>query len=308
MDLDRARGFLAGHARLLDRRRFEVATTGTVGARTALLQALAGYRNEDGGYGSGLEPDLRCPESQPGGALHALEATAEAGRKGPHTKELLDWLHRTTLPDGGLPFALPMADPTACAPFWIDADPTESSLQITAIVAAHAQRVAVTDPAVANHPWPTIATRYCFDRIARLDDVPFAYVLSFVLQLLDSTHDTHPEAPALLRLVARFVPRDGVLRMDDGEAIRPLDYAPLPGRPVRRILDPAAVRADLARLAAGQQPDGGWSVDFPSYSPMAAPEWRGYATVHAVRTLLANWPRPGPGQPRKTSPCGSLQC
>ena len=48
------------------------------------------------------------------------------------------------------------------------------------------------------------------------------------------------------------------------------------------------MRADLARLAAGQRPDGGWTVDFPSYSPIVALEWRGYTIVAAVRTLRAN--------------------
>ena len=46
-----------------------------------------------------------------------------------------DWLDGVSLPDGGLPFALPIPDPAACAPFWVSADPGVSSLQITAAVA-----------------------------------------------------------------------------------------------------------------------------------------------------------------------------
>ena len=37
-----------------------------------------------------------------------------------------------------------------------------------------------------------------------------------------------------------------------------------------------------------QQADGGWAVDFDSYSEAAALEWRGYATVAAVTILCAN--------------------
>ena len=44
-----------------------------------MLAAVEAYRNPDGGYGWGLEPDLRSRTSQPGGALHALEAFADAG-------------------------------------------------------------------------------------------------------------------------------------------------------------------------------------------------------------------------------------
>jgi hypothetical protein len=37
-----------------------------------------------------------------------------------------------------------------------------------------------------------------------------------------------------------------------------------------------------------RQDDGGWPVDFESYSPAAALEWRGYATVQAVSILHRN--------------------
>jgi hypothetical protein len=70
--------------------------------------------------------------------------------------------------------------------------------------------------------------------------------------------------------------------------MRPLDFAPLPGRPARQLFDDAVIAADLRRLAAGQQDDGGWTVDFDSYSPAAALEWRGYATVAALTILHAN--------------------
>lgn len=62
---------MTAHARVFDRRRFEATTTGGDPASEAVVQALDAYRNPDGSYGWGLEPDLRAPESQPPGALHA---------------------------------------------------------------------------------------------------------------------------------------------------------------------------------------------------------------------------------------------
>src|SRR5690606_16920125 len=92
--LNRARAFMTSHARILDRHRFEVVTTDSEADRQAIIHGLNAYRNLDGGYGWGLEPDLRAPESQPGGALHAFEALAIAGPMiSPYTRELLDWLH-----------------------------------------------------------------------------------------------------------------------------------------------------------------------------------------------------------------------
>jgi hypothetical protein len=288
MDLSAARSFMAAHARALDRRRFELIDPEADGNPDAVLAAVDGYRNPDGGYGWGLEPDLRSRESQPGGALHAFEAMADAGVATPRAAELCDWCLSATLPDGGLPFALPLDDDTGVAPFWANANPAQSSLQITAYVAAAAHRVARHDPAVAGHEWLSTATRYCLETIGVLTERPFAIALNSALQLADAVEDDHPEAAAKLNT---FVPADGVVPVVGGkpdEAMRPLDLAPRPDSAARAVIDPEAVARDLERLAAEQQADGGWVVDFGSFSPQAELEWRGYATVMAVQVLAAN--------------------
>jgi hypothetical protein len=285
-----ARGFMAGHARLLDRRRFELLFEGADAER--VLAALSAYRNADGGYGHGLEPDLRAPESQPAAAFHAFEILADvAPVTTPDAVELCDWLDAVSLPDEGLPFALPIEDPRGSAPFWAQADPRSFSLQITAIVAAHANRVAAHDPGVAGHPWLARATSCCLAAIEALEVAPAAYELAFAVRFLDAVHDRDGNAPRLLERLGEYVPRDGRLRVTGGladEALRPVDLAPEPDRPARALLDEAAVAADLERLAAEQDEDGGWSVDFQSYSPAAALEWRGYATVRALSILRDN--------------------
>jgi hypothetical protein len=290
VDLDAARSFMAGHARILDRRRFELLFGGA--DADGALAALRAYRNPDGGYGHGLEPDLRAPESQPGAALHAFEVLAEvAPVTTSEAAELCDWLDAIALPGGGLPFALPVADPSACAPLWAEVDPHAFSLQITAIVTANAHRVAVHDPAVAAHPWLARATSYCLAAIDALEDAPGAYELAFALRLIDAVHDQNAAAPPLLARLGEYVPEDGRLPVMGGvpdETLRPLDLAPEPGRPTRTILDDAPIKADLERLASEQEEDGGWSVDFQNYSPAAALEWRGYATVRALSVLRAN--------------------
>src|SRR5262245_37231523 len=130
IDLAAASDFMASNGRALDRRRFEYLFG--EGRPEAVLAAVDAYRNRDGGYGWGLEPDLRAVESQPGGALHALEAFAElAPIAAAQAADLCDWLAAVSRPDGGLPFELPISNQTACAPFWAAADATVSSLHIT---------------------------------------------------------------------------------------------------------------------------------------------------------------------------------
>jgi hypothetical protein len=56
----------------------------------------------------------------------------------------------------------------------------------------------------------------------------------------------------------------------------------------QRRTAPDSDAADLDRLEQAQCSDGGWPVDFTSYSAAASLEWRGHATVRAVEVLRAN--------------------
>lgn len=290
VDLSAAADFMAGHARVLDRRRHQLLMGEA--DRTAVLAALDGYRNADGGYGWGLEPDLRSPESQPGAALHAFEVLEDiAPATAPQAAALCDWLDSVTLPDGGVPFALPLTTAAGTAPWWDGADPKASALQITSVTAAAAWRVAAHDPAVAGHPWLERATRYCLDAIEGIDQPPFAYVLAFAVRFLDAVHDRHPEAATLLRRLGTYIPADGRVRVLGGtedESLHPLDFAPAPGRPARDLFDPAVISADLDRLTALQQDDGGWIVDYAPISPAGSLDWRGHVTVRAIQILRLN--------------------
>ncbi len=67
----------------------------------------------------------------------------------------------------------------------------------------------------------------------------------------------------------------------EGEALRPLDFAPRPGA-ARRLFTDEQVASELRRLGEEQRPDGGWTVEFVSVSPAATLEWRAYTTVAAV--------------------------
>ncbi len=290
VDLAAAQAFLDTHARILDRHRY--ALLQGHGDPGRVLAALSAYRNPDGGYGWGLEPDLRAPESQPAAAGHAFEVFAEiAPEVSPDAAGLCDWLATITLADGGLPFVAPMSTTAGVAPWFAGGDSTVSSLQITAFTTAAAHRVAAHDPAVASHPWLGRATAYCLEAIAALDGTPFAYVLAFSIRLLEQLHDRVPEARALMGVLAAHVPVDGrvpVAGGADGETLRPLDVAPDPEGPARALLEATAVAADLDRLAAGQQSDGGWTVDYLPISSAGSMEWRGYATVGAIASLRRN--------------------
>ena len=290
IDLGKASQFMRMHARVLDRRRFELLFAD--GSAEAALTALIAYRNPDGGFGYGLEPDLRSATSQPGGALHAFEVLADVA---PETSEmavrLCDWADSVSFEDGSLPLAFAMDDGAGSAPFWANADESEPSLWMTSAVCGPAHRVADHDPAVAEHPWLTKATEYCLTQTVALDEQPFAIALRFILQFLDASHDHSPVSAKELARLGAMLPKSGTLPVpggSEGEELSPLEISPIPNRPLRDQFSPEAITADLDRIERGQQEDGGWKVDFASYSPQATLEWRGYMTIWALTVLRAN--------------------
>jgi hypothetical protein len=254
-DLAAATDFMAGHARTLDRRRFDVLLGNDEPGR--IVDAVAAYANADGGYGRGLEPDLRSPDSQPGGALHAFEAWADAApAAAPAAKALCDWLASVSLAGGALPFALPLRVAAGSAPFWVHADHDAPSRQITAIVVAAAHRAARHDPVIARHPWLEAATDWCVAQVEALEGPPPPMALAFAVQALDAAR-----AEAAVERLRAFVPADGLLHVAGGAAdeyMRPLDFAPFPGGPARSLFGEARMaRArdrERGRAAARQRP------------------------------------------------------
>ncbi len=101
MPIDRAAAeqFIWASARLLDRHRYAMLFAGA--PAEPVVEALSGYRNADGGFGHGLEPDLRCPSSQPAPTLYALEILNEAGAAtATMVRGARGWLASIAAPDG----------------------------------------------------------------------------------------------------------------------------------------------------------------------------------------------------------------
>lgn len=277
-DLAAAAQFTAAHARLIERRRF--ACLEEDGSVDAVLRALVAYRNDDGGIGH-LEPDIRTPASQPACALYAFDILHEVGASDtPLATGALDWLQTITGADGGVPFVLASAKGWPHAPWYQPQDDPGSSLLMTAGLAAGAHRLGL------DHPWLGPATEYCWERAGEIAEGD-AYTLRFGVDFLDAAPD-RARAEEVLAGVADRIPADGLVPVGaGGEVLRPLDLAPWPEHAARRLYDDAVIERELDRLAAEQRDDGGWTVDFEAWNPVVGWEWRGIATVAALRTLRA---------------------
>jgi hypothetical protein len=290
-DLDQARDYMDANARLLDRHRFELLVDD--GDPDAVLATLASYANPDGGFGWGLHPDLRTRTSQPVAAIHAFETLEEVtAATSPLAAGLCDWLQEASLDDGALPFAVSFSDAAAAStPMWAETDTTSPSLLITAAVCSPAHRIADRYPEVADHPWLAGATEYCMEQIGQMREAGMAITFKFALHLLEAMHDHDDRAAAELERLGAMLPPAATMEVPggaEGESMRPLDFSPEPGGPLREYIGAETIETALDALDAEQGPDGNWDVDFSVYSPAAVLEWRGDATVRAVKVLQAN--------------------
>jgi hypothetical protein len=281
-DVEAAARFLAANARVLDRRRFERLFQG--GDARPVRDAVAAFRNPDGGFGHALEPDGRMPASQPAAVQMALRTLDEADA---WDEELVagacEWLAANAAAEGGVTFVEPTVEGWPRAPWWEPEDGRPASLTTSGEIAAllHARRV--------EHRWLDGATAMLWRRIDELDD-PGPYAFRGVLKFLQHVPDRARAEQAVERVGRLLVEWDNVA-LDpeaEGEVHTPLDFAPYPDSIGRRLFDDATIEAHLDHLAAGQADDGGWTFNWLAWSPVAASEWRGSRTVEALRTLRAN--------------------
>ena len=277
-DLDLAHHFLAAHGRVLDLRRFERLFLG--GDAAPVRAAVAAYRNADGGFGQALEPDGRTPHSQPAATEQALKILDQADAWDDELAAgACDQLQATAPPEGGAVFVAPSVEGWPHAPWWQPA-PGASLISTGQLLGTlHARRV--------DHPWVESATELMWTLVDALDD-PGAYDLYGALRFLDHVPDRDRAEATLARVEPAL---RSVVTLDPeapGEIHGPLEFAPRPDSLARSLFSDDEVAPQLDHLAAGQQADGGWTFNFPAWSPAQEADWRGAVTVDALDTLRRN--------------------
>lgn len=279
--LDRAEDFLHRSGRLLERRLFAAEFRG--GRPDGVVEALGPYQNPDGGFGWGLEPDKRTPASQPVDlqvALEALVAVDAAPRA--MLSAAAAWLAASLTGDGGLPNGLPSANAYPHAFWWESPEAPDANLNPTAAVVGLLWRLRVEHPAVSR------AADWCWTALEATTSTEF-HELMPIIAFLQHAPDRRRADRAMAGVVER-VSAPGVVELDPdagGYVHKPLEFAPSPAAPLRRLFDQAVIDRHLDALAARQQDDGGWPLSWETVGPGAAMEARGMVTLGALRTLRA---------------------
>ncbi|MFE1880062.1 hypothetical protein [Streptomyces diastatochromogenes] len=302
--LFRAEQFVWLTARVLEQRLFAYHFLN--GAADPVEAALDAYRNEDGGYGHALEPDLRGPVSQPlhtGHALRVLDAVGRCG--GQRVERVCRYLTSVSTADGALPAIHPSQRGYPVAPFVpvVDAPPPASktlgrgdphgSLLATGPVVGLLHRNEVW------HAWLFRATDFCWQAVESLEK-SHPYEVEAAVAFLDSAPD-RPRAEAAADRLGRLVREQRLAALDPdrldacpvasgyapGEHHFPHDFAKSPHSLARAWFTDEEMARSLDFLAAEQQEDGGWPVRWRHWAPAPTLEARPTVTIEALRTLRA---------------------
>jgi len=278
IDRAAAETFVWSAARLVDRHRYAMLFLG--GRPEPVAAALSGYQNEDGGFGHALEPDVRCPQSEPAATMSGLELLHEAGKLDSDMGSAARaWVASIADPDGGVPQALPGFERYPHAPWWSAAPGSMLTFGIAGVLLAGG---------VTGDAWLERASEWCWRAIDDVEE-PSGYWLKFACAFLDAVADDGRARAALARLrhlidPASFAPAGGA----EGERLRPLDISPRPGSRSRELFTDAEIGAHLDEVEREQQEDGGWMFDWAAWSPAQTAAWRGIVTIRALSWLRDN--------------------
>lgn len=273
IDLQQARAFVYREARVLEQRLFAALFEGA--SPDGVAAAVAAYANDDGGLGYGLEPDARCPQSQPLFVEFGLEALAAVGAA---PAELLrgccDFLASVADERGAVPILVPGFEDYPHANHWDTADLRPSFQRVFGVAASlHELRF--------DHPWLDRVTPQCLEELDRRLPTD-AHLIHDALRLLEALGDADRsrQVAAAIR-GAEYYKRDAA---STEYGLSPMQIAPTPSR-ARELFGAGELDAHLDALEAEQQSDGGWPLTWEPPTDASRLEWRGSRTVEALRIL-----------------------
>ena len=281
-DFDAAAEFMAGHARVLDRRVFQRLFQG--GAPEPVRDAVAAYRNDDGGFGHALEPDLRARGQPASGRRDGAARSWTPPARGTSTScaaPSTGW-SRIAPAEGGATFVLPTLSQGPHAPWWAPAEGNPVSLIQTGQIAG------VLYARGFNHPWRDAATEVNVarhrpaHRAERLRDVRRPGIPPARPRPLPRRERVAANRPVC------FAPSSRSTRTPRARPTPPWTSPRSPTRSPASLFDDATIEAHLDHLAGAQLGDGGWMFNWPAWSPAAEADWRGFLTVDSLRVLRAN--------------------
>jgi len=290
--LKASRRFLQAEGRPLEKARYDYAFGDA--SSDAVLEALAGYQNEDGGFGRALEPDLRAPESSvlcTSVAFQILDSLDTAPDHSMVSRGIDFLLVHLDQEQHGWRIIPETADSSPRAPWWYQAERKvsfeEFSLNPTAEILGYLYD---SQQQVATETLSFVSDRV-LSQLKSIDEIEMHDLLC-CLRLLKAPSLPDDYRHQVAGRVRELI--DGIVACDPdswkGYGLRPLQVAEAPQSPFIKGLE-QAVDANLDYKISTQNTDGSWTPNwswddaYPNEWAKAKSEWAGIITVEKLLTL-----------------------
>lgn len=295
--LDKAKNYLYTNGRPLDQRRFEYHFEG--GSQAAVLEAIAAFQNEDGGFGRALEPDLRTEASSVIATSTAFGIMREVGisaRKSAVQLGIQYLLDSFNAEKGVWPIVPPEVENAPHAWWWSYEDSPKNFdnflVNPRAAIAGHMQHFCK----LVRPDFLKMVKSAVMEQLDKFSDSIALHDFDCYLGLAEADNLAQDEKQKIVEKLAQLLPNSLELERSKwraGEVFKPLVAAPMPGSALSGEIDETLIQENLDIEIESQLEDGSWQLGW-DWSPIdqaawnaAERDWKGSIIVSKLRTFEA---------------------
>lgn len=287
----RAKAYIFEHGRKVDQARFAYYFEN--GSADAVIEALAQYQNEDGGFGHGIEPDARTPASTAVASytafdiLRAVDAPAHA----PVVQNGILWFIQTYDHDRHRWEIVPPEVDQSPRAFWWEYAGTEEgfggfAINPRACILGHLYHYRALVPSELLEG----VSQALLDHLSRVDNELQMFDVVCLRGLVEANNvpdEVRNPVKQTLRRAAKVA-----LALNPAQwgemTFTPLTAAPTPDSVLHDLIADDVIDENLDYLIEHQQDDGTWLVPW-SWEALDAEAWaqahKDWKSIHAVENL-----------------------
>ena len=257
----KARDFILTNARMIERRLFQFHFENDT--PQGVYHAVYAYRNSDGGFGHGMEPDTASPESQPLFSVMALETLDEVGylTKDILLKDFMPYFESVTTEKGGIPWMFRPTSEYPCADHF-------KTIKEWAAFSTTAPLLGMLEKYNIAIPWMQKAEAFVWSEIERIQEKHvFCHLCTPRKLLFLENTKSQEKAKKALNDMKKWILADGVIckdKTDEGWGLygkpHSLYYAPSPDSILSDLFSQETIDADIEELIRRQKDDGRWDT------------------------------------------------
>lgn len=281
----KARDFILTNSRMIERRLFQFHFEND--HPQGVFHAVYAYRNSDGGFGHGMEPDTASPESQPLFSIMALETLDEIGflNKEIILNDFMPYFESVTTEKGGIPWMFRPKSNYPCEEHF-------KTVKEWAALSTTAPLLGMLEKYHINIPWMQKAEEFVWNEFERIKEKHvFCYLcVPRWLTFLEHTR-SQDKAKKTINDLKKWITKKGVIcedKTDEGWGLygkpHSLNYASTTQSSLYALFDKETIDSDLNELINRQIEDGRWGTWY-GISEGTKLEWAGIQTLWSLKTL-----------------------